>query len=71
MPYYKVYWVATVGESVVKAENEEEAKRIAHFGSDAGDKIISEDFWWHDAQPCADEAEELTPEEMKLYDIQG
>lgn len=67
MAYFKVYWVATVGESIVKAETEQEAIETARKGADPN--IISEDFWWHDAYPCAEDAEELTQEELRAYDI--
>jgi hypothetical protein len=68
MPYFKVYWVATVGEMIVKAESEEEAINIAGSGG-PDDKIISQDFWWHDAEPCADEARKLDDDELDDYDI--
>jgi hypothetical protein len=67
MAYFKVYWVATVGESIVKAETEQGAIETARKSPDAN--IIAEDFWWHDATPCAEDAEPMTDDELKAYDI--
>ena len=67
MPYFKVHWVATVGESIVKAENEEKALAIAN--SRVGEEIVSEDWWDDDFHPCVESADELTPEEIKAYRI--
>jgi hypothetical protein len=69
MPYFKVYWVATVGETIVKAENEKEARDII-YKSKRGDEAIASEEFWDDYQPClSDDVEELTPEELKAYDI--
>ena len=68
MPYFKIYWVLTVGESIVKAESKEEALSIADSGSPA-DKILHEEFWLEDAEPCTGEARRLDDDELKAYDI--
>jgi hypothetical protein len=66
--YFKVYWVATVGVSIVKADTEEEALNIAGSAGPA-DKILNEEFWWHDAEPCPDEARELDQDELEAMEI--
>ena len=67
MPYFKVYWVPMVGESIVKANSKEEALAIAD--SRVGEEIISGGWWDDDFYPCVESAEELTPEEIKAYNL--
>ena len=67
MAYYKVTWMAWVGESIIKAESEEEALKIAQTVT--SDKIISENFWLDDAGPEPAGARKLNDDELKAMGI--
>jgi hypothetical protein len=86
MPYFKVHWVATVGESIVKAETAEEAKKIVEalrvgklekelkdFIVVCGPRYLDSivfEEFWTDAPPSAEDVDEMTPEELRAYGLE-
>lgn len=65
MKYFKVYWKARVGMSVIKAPDKDVALHVALNEPYLGDKVICEKFWWSEAELEIDDIRELNENEIE------